>query len=81
MLTSYKLKYLSVSYSDETYRDNYDLIKTTRVWYMPWRKIITKTRVYKIGKYDDFHLVDLILYYVDNDLPCELATRLYTPLF
>ena len=81
MLTSYELKYLSVNYSDETYRDYYDLIKTTRVWYMPWRKITTKTRVYKIGKYDDFHPVDSILYYADDDLPCELATRLYNPLF
>ena len=76
MLTSYELRYTSVIHGDKTYRDFYDLIKTTRIWYKPWRKIITKTRVYKDGNYDD-EFVDAVLYYADTNLPCEEATRIY----
>lgn len=77
MLTSYKLNHISVIYVDETYRDYYDLVKTTRVWYMPWKKIITKTRVYKDSKDEDFNYVDAVLYYADTNLACEEATRIY----
>lgn len=76
MLTSYELKYVSVHYGENDYRDNFDLIKTNRIWYKPWKKITTKTRVYKDGDYDN-EFVDAVLYYADTNLPCELATRLY----